>query len=63
MKGAAKSRKMKWLSKLFYFRSNHSLMFLKIGVLNNFANFTGKHLCWPLPGLKTYNFIKMRLHH
>ena len=23
-------------------------MFLKIGVLKNFANFTGKHLCWSL---------------
>ena len=23
-------------------------MFLKIGVLKNFANFTGKHICWSL---------------
>ena len=30
------------------FRSSPSLMFFKIGVLKNFATFTGKHLCWPL---------------
>ena len=23
-------------------------MFLKVGALENFANFTGKHLCWIL---------------
>ena len=27
-------------------RSSRSQMFFKIGVLKNFANFTGKHLCW-----------------
>ena len=30
------------------FRSNRLQMFFKIGVLRNFANFTGKHLCWSL---------------
>ena len=29
-------------------RSSPSHMFFKIGVLKNFANFTGKHLCWSL---------------
>ena len=28
-----------------YFRSSRPQMFFKIGVLKNFANFTGKHLC------------------
>ena len=28
------------------FRSSRSEMFFKIGVLRNFAIFTGKHLCW-----------------
>ena len=27
---------------------SRSQMFFKIGVLKNFAMFTGKHLCWPL---------------
>ena len=27
-------------------RSSHSKMFLTIGVLENFARLTGKHLCW-----------------
>ena len=49
-------------------RTGRLQMFFKIGVLENFTNFTGKHLCWSLflnkvPGLKTYNFIKRRLHH
>ena len=29
-------------------RSSRSHMFFKIGVLKNFANFIGKHLCWSL---------------
>ena len=37
----------------------------KIGVLKNFANFTGKHLCWSLFLInlqaKALNFIKKRL--
>ena len=33
-------------------RSSPSQMFLKIGVLKNFAIFTGKHLCWGLFLLK-----------
>ena len=27
-------------------RSSRSQMFFKIGVFENFATFTGKHLCW-----------------
>ena len=34
---------------LFSFaRGSSSQMFFKIGVFKNFANFTGKHLCWSL---------------
>ena len=34
-------------------------MFFEIGVLNNFANFTEKHLCWSLFLIKLLtNFIK-----
>ena len=29
-------------------RSSRSQMLFKIGVFKNFANFTGKHLCWSL---------------
>ena len=32
----------------FICRSSRSQMFFKIGILKNFANFTGKHLCWSL---------------
>ena len=38
-------------------------MFFKIGVLKDFANYTGKHLCWSLIGLQASNFIKNRLQH
>ena len=34
---------------LFTFRSSHSQMFFKIGVLKNFPIFTEKHLCWRTP--------------
>ena len=30
------------------YRSSLSQIFFKIGVLENFTNFTGKHLCWSL---------------
>ena len=47
-----------------------SSVLLKKGVLNNFANFTGKHLYWSLflinsknTGLQPCNFIKKRLQH
>ena len=40
-------------------RSNHSQMLFKIGVLKNFANFTGKHPCQDLS--QACNFIKERL--
>ena len=42
------------------FRSSRSQMFLKLGVLKNFINFTGKHFCW---SLQVYNFIKKRFQH
>ena len=29
-------------------KSSRSQMFFNIGALKNFANFTGKHLCWSL---------------
>ena len=39
----------------------------KKGVLKNFVNFTGKHLCWSLinkaKGLHAGNLIKKRLQH
>ena len=43
-------------------------MFLKIGVLKDFASFSGKHLHWKTPALQafrsaTWNFIKKRLQH
>ena len=31
-----------------FLRRSRSQMFFKIGVPKNFANFTGKHLCWSL---------------
>ena len=37
------------------FRSSRSLMFFKIYVLENFANLTGKHLCW------SFFLIKMQV--
>ena len=42
-------------------------MFFKIAVLKNFANFTGKHLCWSLflhkvAGLRPATLLKKRLH-
>ena len=44
-------------------RSIRSQMFVLIGVLKNFAIFTGKHHCCKLflTGLKARNFIKKRL--
>ena len=36
-------------------RNSRSLTFFKNGVYKNFANFTGKYLCWSL-------FLKKRLH-
>ena len=45
-------------------RSSHRRYSVKKGVLKNFANFTGKHLCWSFfnnsAGL---NFTKNRLQH
>ena len=36
------------------YRSSCSQMFSKLGILKNFANFTGKHLCW------SFFLIKLR---
>ena len=50
-----------------YFQKQSFGYVLQIGVLKNFANFTGKHLCWSLfliklqAGLKSCNFIKKRI--
>ena len=53
--------------KLLMFRSSGSKMFLKIGVLKNFANLTGKHLCWSLFLIQTLldsaDSVKKRLQH
>ena len=38
-------------------RSSRSQMFLKIDVLKNFANFTGKHPCWSLFLIKLQAFF------
>ena len=38
------------------YRSSRSQMFFKIGVLKNFAMFTGKHLCWSLFLIKLQAF-------
>ena len=47
---------------------NEQKVFYKKIVLNNFAIFTEKHLCWYLffnknAGLQAWNFIKKRLQH
>ena len=51
-----------------YVQKQPPQLFFKKGVLKNFANFTGKHLCWSLffnkvAGLRACNFIKKRLQH
>ena len=51
--------KMNHRDLLGLFRSSHRRCSVKKGVLKNFANFTGKHLCWSL----FWNFIKNRLQH
>ena len=42
-------------------RSSHQTCSVKKGVLKNFANFIGKHLCWSL--LQACYFIRKRLQH
>ena len=46
-------------------RSSRLQMFFKIGVLETFTDFTGKHLCWSLFLIKLQayacNFIKRRI--
>ena len=46
-----------WLfQEIFFiiFRSSCTQMFFKIGVIRNFAIFTGKHLCWSLFSIKLH---------
>ena len=43
------------------FRSSHRRCSVKRGIFKNFANFTGKQLCWSL--LQACNFIKNKLQH
>ena len=38
---------LEWI-KLTSLKSSHSQMFFKMGILKNFAIFTGRHLCWRL---------------
>ena len=52
-----------WLQKYCTVRSSRLQMFFKIGALKNFANFTGKHLCWNFLLICSCNFIKKRLQH
>ena len=40
-----KKKKIRWIPKI---RSSRSQMLLNTVVLENFANFTGKYLCWSL---------------
>ena len=42
------------LRKLAAYRSSHQNCAVKKDVLKNFANFTGKHLCWGLFSLQLY---------
>ena len=44
-------------------RTSRSQMLFKIGVLKNYANFPGKHLCRSLFLIKACSLIKMSLQH
>ena len=53
------SQKMQPLGNKSMEGSSRSHLFFKIGVLKNFANFTGEHLCWSLFLTKFFtDFIK-----
>ena len=53
------SQKMQPLGNKSMEGSSRSHVFFKIGVLKNFANFTGEHLCWGLFLTKFFtDFIK-----
>ena len=54
------TKKYKEISIYINLDQSRSQMFVKIGVLKNFENFTGKHLCWGL-FLETCNVIKKKL--
>ena len=52
------------------FRSSHSQMIFKIGVLRHFVNFTGKQLCWTIlyredlkRGTKRLNMKNIQIFH
>ena len=53
MKFRKLNAKKRWLEMC---RTNHSQNSFKIGVLKNFAIFTGKHLCWSLFLIKVQTF-------
>ena len=55
----------KYWNKVEQYRSSSLQMFFKVGVLENFTNFPGKHLCWSpfLIKLQVCNFIKKSLQH
>ena len=40
----------------FYFQKPSPEVFFKIGVIKNFVNFTGKHLCWSFFLIKFHTF-------
>ena len=44
-------------------RTSRSQMLFKIGVLKNYANFPGKHLCRSLFLIRACNFVKKSLQH
>ena len=44
----------------FISKISGSLVFLKIDVLKNFENFTGKHLCWSLFLVKLQAFRPLK---
>ena len=54
------SQKMQPLGNKSMERSSRSLMFFEIGVLKNFANFAGKHLCWSLFLIKLQAYSKQK---
>ena len=41
-----------WIVTVAYLKSSHQRPSVKKGALKNFANFTGKHLCWSVFSIK-----------
>ena len=52
---------MKFMTNMTHYRSSHTQVFFKIGVLKIFAIFTEKNLRWSLFLIKAVNSIKKRL--